>query len=110
MNEMLKYKTALIDISVNNDLSNAVDIRSIKFISLILPTLDTCNITFQVAEKKDGTYVDLKGIDASLVTVTATTGGFATEYMDALAGHSWMKIKTSAVQTVDRSIIIMFKN
>ena len=80
-------------------LSNAVDIRDAKFISLILPTLDTCNITFEVSDSKTGNYVDLKKADASAVTITATTGGFATLYIDEIAGYGWMKVKASAAQT-----------
>lgn len=94
-----------------NKISSVVDIRSVKNISLILPIMNGAenDITFQVAEKSDGTYVDLKNVSATAVKVDAGVGGFATEPVIELKGHSWMKITTSVAQTAVRLITVMFK-
>jgi hypothetical protein len=93
------WKTATIDVSVDDDLSNAVDLgASYDFLDIILPTLDSTTVSLQVCKTDDGTYQSL----GDSITTATTTGGYSTTFK--LGGWQHIKVKTSASQTADRSI------
>ena len=68
------------------------------FIMIILPTLDSCTIKIQVAESESGTFQDL----GSNVTTDTTTGAYSTTFV--LGGYQYIKVVSSATQTVERLI------
>lgn len=104
-------KEAVITIAADNDLSAEVDLAGYGLIGLIMPTLDNCNVTFQVSDVSGGTFVDLKSAAGNAVTVTAGVGGFAVSADDLapLCAYRYVKIETSAVQTADRTFSFILK-
>lgn len=95
------WKTATIDVSVDNTLSGAVDLgESFDFLDIILPTLTSCTVALHVCDTADGTFQAL----GNSVTTATTTGGYSTTFK--LGGWQHLKIKTSASQGADRSITI----
>jgi hypothetical protein len=55
-----EWKDALIDVSVDNDLTAEVDLgRDYDYMQIVIPTIDSAQVSVQVAEKSDGTYQDL---------------------------------------------------
>jgi len=103
--------SALIDFSEEDDLSAAVDIGSFMVVGLLIPTIDSGNVTFLVCDTLAGTYQDLKKSDASAVSITAGTGNFAVSADDLtpLAAFRFIKVKTAVAQTEDRTFKFIVK-
>ena len=73
--------------------SNTVDLGdAFMYMRVIIPTLDTCTIKVQVAEKSTSTYYDLDE-----VTTSAGTHNYATTFL--LGGYRYVKIVASAAQS-----------
>jgi len=96
---MADVKTCVI--AKDGQTSGAVDLEDAEILGLILPTLDSANITFTVSSTLAGTYVALKAKGAGALTLTATTGGFAITSDDlvGLKGYRFVKVVASAAQT-----------
>lgn len=92
---MILYPTIPIDGTETPEFK----IGDFKFVSMILPVLISCNITFKVSDAHDGDFVVLKDKDAATITITATTGNFAVGYIDELAAYQYIKIVASETQT-----------
>jgi hypothetical protein len=93
-----EWKNALIDVLVDNDLTAEVDLgRPYEVLLVVIPTIDSANVSFQVSEKSGGTYQDL----GQNQIIAAGTGAFTTAIK--LGGFQYIKIKTSAAQTADRT-------
>ena len=96
-----EWKTALIDINVDADLTAEVDLgRPYETMLVHIPALTSCNLICYVAEKTGGTFYAL-GKD---ITVAADTGNFADIW--EIGGHQFVKIGTSVAQTANRSFKI----
>ena len=94
-----QWKNATITIATNNTTSAAVDLgRDYDYLQVYIPTIDSANISFTVAELTGGTYYTLGSGNA---VVTAGTGGFITTVN--LGGYQFIKVVTSAVQTANRT-------
>ena len=87
-------------ISISGQTSGAVDLEDCEILGLILPTLDSTNLTFTVSSTLTGDYVALKSKGASALSITATTGAFAVTSDDliGLKGYRFVKIVASAAQ------------
>ena len=89
--------TAKITIGADDDLSSAVDLgKPYESMDIMIPTIDSANLTCYVSEEKDGTYF----ARGNSVTVAAGTGLFSDTW--DIGAHQYIKIGTSASQTVDR--------
>ncbi len=90
--------TGLIDQSVDDDLSEAVDLgMEAEYLQIQIPTLDSCQIGLQVCNTPDGTYAVL---GASALTDT-TTGGYTDIF--TLGGFRYIKITSSVGQSADET-------
>jgi len=78
--------------------SSVFKIGDYNIVSIILPALDSCNITFKVLDTKAGTYIVLKDKAAATVTIAATTGGFAVGNISEVSGFQYIKIVADAAQ------------
>lgn len=86
--------------------SPAVDISEYAIIGLLIPEIDSANITFEVTEDEiGGTYYTLKEKDGTTYTVTAGAGNFAvaSDELAVLAAYSYVKIVLSAEQSQART-------
>ncbi len=73
--------------------SSTVDLGdSFMYMRVIIPTLDTCTIKVQVAEKSTSTYYDLDE-----VTTSTGTHNYATTFL--LGGYRYVKLVASAAQS-----------
>ena len=92
-----EWKTALIDINVDADLTAEVDLgRPYETMLVHIPELTSADLTCYVAEKTAGTFYAL----GKTVTVAAGTGSFADIW--EIGGHQFIKIGTSIAQTANR--------
>jgi len=98
-------------IAINGTTSEVVNLGDSVVVGMILPTLNSGNITFTICDTPDGSYVALKDKSGSAITVTAGTGGFAvsSEDLAPLAGYKYFKIVSATTQTAERTIVIMVK-
>jgi len=97
------WKTATIDISEDDDLSNAVDLgEHYRYLAVIIPTLTSARVGVHVCATADGAYVAL-GSGTSAQT-DATTGGYATVF--DIGGWRYVKLSTSAAQADDRTFAL----
>jgi len=100
-----EWKTALIDINVDANLTAEVDLgRPYEKLLLICPALSvSATVGIQVAEKSGGTFYALhksqtNGATTLWATTAYTTGVFAT-VCECLGGFQFIKIALSADQT-----------
>ena len=101
------WKNATITISSDNDLTPEVDLgRPYETMLIVVPTIDSAQITIMVAEKSGGTFQELyvtdpaDGGDNKVISALGT-GGFT--WVVPIGGFQYIKIKTSAAQTADRT-------
>jgi len=106
-----EHQVKSVTIASGETESAVVDLAYNSIHGLIIPTLDSANLTFKVAENSGGTFVTLKSRAASNISITAGTGGFAvsSEDLAALAGYRYVKIVASAAQTADRTFYYWMK-
>lgn len=81
--------------------SDAADIEGYGITGLLLPTLDSTNLTFTVSNLLAGTYYTVKDMDGSTFTITAGTGAFAVgaDDLSPLFGYRFIKVVSSATQS-----------
>jgi hypothetical protein len=97
------WKTALIDISVDDDLTAEVDLGYIcDSLLMYIPTIDLAQVSIEVSEKSGGTFADLYVTDPAdggnnQVISASGTGDF--HWVVPLGGFQFIKVKTSASQT-----------
>jgi len=84
----------------NGSTSAVADIEGYAITGLLIPTIDTGNITFTVSNLVGGTYYTLKDMDGATFTITAGTGAFAvgSDDLSPLFGYRFIKV-VSAAQT-----------
>lgn len=100
-----------IDISDSVTVSDIVDLGNRAIMGLLIPTLDSGDLTFQVAESATGTFRTLKNKSGTVHTITAGTGDLAIDSDDlkALAGYRFVKIVSATTQTSDRTFHFLLK-
>ena len=97
------WRTATIDVSADDDLSNEVDLgEHFRYLAVVLPTLDETRVGVHVATESGGTYTPLGSGNAA--TTDPTTGGYATVF--DIGGWRYVRLSTSAGQTVDRAFSV----
>ena len=84
--------------------SDAVDLRGYGMIGLIVPTITSANLTFEVSETEGGTYRALYNADGSVFTLTTLTGNRAISADDLapLCAYRWVQIISSESQGAER--------
>lgn len=90
-------------------LSDAIDVTGHVIVGLSLPTIDNAALTFQVAEKSDGTFRNLYDDAGNEVVIPASTGARSVAVPAELVGWSFVKVRSgtsgAAVnQTAERTI------
>jgi hypothetical protein len=89
------WQDATVVKDANPALSGAVNLgKDYEYVQIIIPTLDSSNVSLYVCETVDGTYVPL-GLSTNVFA--AATGGLAETFK--LGGYQFIKILCSAVQT-----------
>lgn len=93
--------------------SGIADLGGFAVLGLLIPTLDSANLTFQVSNLSTGTFYTVKDKGgATALTITAGTGDWAVESgdLDDLKGYRFVKIVASAAQvTAARTLIWVCK-
>ena len=98
------WKTALLDISVDDDLTSEVDLdRAWETLLIVAPTRTVSSqITIEVSEKTGGTFQDVyitDPADGGDNKVISAAGTAAFSWVVPLGGFQFIKIKLSASQT-----------
>lgn len=93
--------------------SAVVDIQGFAVVGLLIPTIDTANLTFKVSNLSDGDFYTVKDKGgASSLTIATGTGAFAVEStdLDDLRGYRYIQIIASAGQTTaDVTFVFVLK-
>ena len=94
------WKTATIDISEDDDLSDEVDLgEHFRYLAVVIPTLDEARVGVHVATESGGTFAPLGNGNAA--TTDPNTGGYATVF--DIGGWRYLKLSASAAQSADRT-------
>jgi hypothetical protein len=97
-----EWKSAVITIATDDDLSAEVDLgRDYEYLDIIIPTIDSSNISLYVSRNTGGTFYQLGD---STSYFEAATGGRADTLN--LGGWQYVKIKTSAAQSANRTFTV----
>lgn len=81
--------------------SGVADIEGYGITGLLIPTIDSANLTFQVSNLTGGTYYTVKDLNANSFTIAAGTGAFAVgaDDLSPLFGYRFIKVVSSATQS-----------
>lgn len=107
----LLYEVIEVITATGDTTSAMADLGNRAIVGLVLPALDTGNITFLVAAQPTDTFVALKDKAAATHTITATTGAFAVSCDDLteIAGYRYVKVVSAATQTAPRTFKFVMK-
>lgn len=95
------WQAVVLDFSEDDDLTSEVNLGGdCDFVQIIIPTLDSCTVSLQVARDSGGTFYTL----GSSQTTGSGTHNYATVFN--LGGYQFIKIVTSAAQTADRTFYV----
>lgn len=100
---------ALIDIGVDDDLSQELDVRGYCVVGLDMPSgWDAADITWTCSSVSGGTFDAVTDGDGTALTVTAAASKYIdlTKTGEQLCGCAFAKLATSAAQTANRTIIL----
>ena len=95
-----EWKTATI--ALNGTLSAEVDLgRPYETLLMVIPTIDSAQVSIQVAEKTGGTFQDahITEGDGSSAVLKSDLGTGAITWALPIGGFQFIKVKTSAGQT-----------
>ena len=96
------WYSAIITIATDPVKTPEIDLgRDYEFLDILIPTIDSANLTFTVSNLTGGTYYTVKDMDGVTLTITAGTGLFAVgaDDLSPLAGYRFIKIVSSATQS-----------
>lgn len=102
---------AVITIATSTTISAETDLEGYAVSGLIIPTIDSANVTFSVSNASGGTFYTLKDEDGNTITITATTGNFAVaaDFLSCLDAYRYVKVITSQAQGSNRTFIFCVK-
>ena len=102
-----EWKTALIDVSEDDDLSAEVDLGgNYEFLTILIPTLTSSTITIHVSNESGGTFYPVYVPDADATgdfahATSAATTSHAVTFR--IGGTQYIKIAAGSAQAADRS-------
>ena len=97
---------------VDDDESDAVDLRGYGLLGLIVPDVEQAsNLQFTVSDTEAGTYLPLSNADGTAYTITLPGAVAAISTMDLtpLAAYRWVKVFMTVKQTANREFLWMLK-
>lgn len=105
------WKDALIDQSVDDDLTSAVDLKAdYEFLTVIIPTLDGAHTTtVHVGRSEDGTFYPAYTLDGDSTGDHAeiTTGATTTHsVIFRIGGYRYIKLMVSTGVTTDKTFYV----
>jgi len=108
---------ALLDVSVNNQVTEAVNIGTYGLIGLIVPPLVTCNgkmmLTFEVSPNGGvGTFRALYDENGNRFDIDVGLAGgraISTDDLAPLAGYKYVKIIIDCAQAADATFVFVLK-
>jgi len=106
-----KWHSALVDQSVDDDLSEEVDLKgSFEFLTVIQPTLDGAHtVTVHIAMSSDGTYYPVYQLDddAAADFQQITTGlATARSLVFRIGGAQFVKVAVGTGVTTDKTFYV----
>ena len=97
------WKTATIDISEDDDLSDEIDLgEHFRYLAVVIPSLDEARVGVHVTTESGGSFTPLGNGNAA--KTDPTTGGYATVF--DIGGWRYIRLSTSAAQTADRAFSV----
>lgn len=112
-----RIKEMHLDISENNQLTDAVDLKGYGLIGLIIEPLETANgnviiYPYVSADGASGTYrplYDSAGNQFTLTVPPATALAISADYLAPLSAYRWVKLRLNVPQTGDLLFIWVLK-
>ncbi len=105
-----QWKDALVDVSVDADLSEEVDLGApFEDLVVLIPTIKSATVTVHVAKEKGGTYYPLHILDddATGSFVSANTAATTSNcIIFRIGGFQFVKIALGATQDNDTTFVI----
>lgn len=101
MKHQTSDRLAIMTIATSALISAEANLTGLKAVGLVIPTIVTGDITFQVSNESGGTFQVLKSAAGSALTITAGTGNFSvdSESLKELVGWKFVKVVTAGTQT-----------
>ena len=109
---MIKSKTALIDISADNNNSLGVQTEGMLLCGIQFPAAMTgSNVTFDFS-MDNTTFVDVKETDGSDVTYTVSVGDMVRVDPSgwAFASNGYIRVTSDGNEAADRSLTLHFRH
>jgi len=109
---MIKSKTALIDISADNNNSLGVQTEGMLLCGIQFPAAMTgSNVTFDFS-MDNSTFVDVKETDGSDVTYTVSVGDIVRVDPSgwAFASNGYIRVTSDGNEAADRSLTLHFRH
>lgn len=99
------YKVVEAVIASGDTESAIADLANYAIAGLLIPTVDSGNLTFKVCDTPGGTFQLLESASAAAIAVTAGTGNFAlgADDLTDLAPYRFVKIVSAVTQTAART-------
>ena len=108
--DMIENTNLLVDISEDDDLTNALDMRGKTLVGLIMPAaLTSTSITFSGCETVDGTFVDLYDTSGTQISVTVAASRYILIDPADFASIRFLKIVMGSNELADRTITAVMR-
>ena len=111
--EKARSSTKVVEAIVNSGdtVSSVADLNGFSVAGLVIPTIDTGDVTFRVCDTEDGTFLALKDKGGVDIAISAGTGNFAVSdsaILNALSPWRYVRIKAAA-QSAERKFKFVVK-
>lgn len=92
--------------------SSTLDSEFFAIYGLLVPVLDSCNMTLKVSETPGGAYKTVKAQDGTNEQVALGTGDCAvsSEALTVAAGYRYIRVALSVVQSAERVFTWILKS
>ncbi len=103
MKRQTRDALAVLTKDTSATISAEANLTGFREVGLVIPTIITGDITFQVSNETGGTFQLLKAAGGTALTVTAGTGDFSvtSDSLKGLIGWKFVKVVTAGTQTSD---------
>ena len=101
----------LVDISSDDDLTNALDMRGKTLVGLIMPSVLTSTaINFSASETASGTFTDIYDTSGNKLSVTVAASRYILIDPSDFTGVRFLKIVMGSSEGADRTITAVMRS
>lgn len=109
LQDKIECTDLLIDISADDDLTNALDLRGKVLVGILTPaSLTSTAMTFQFSNDNT-TFTDLYDSSGNQVSITVAASRFIGLLAEDFAAARYLKIATASGESADRTITAIMR-